>query len=243
MSGQVAPATPGSQAWGRRYPTEWRIMIEKTEKEHDDRGLSARHLILVFLAAVAVCGVFFSLGFLVGYNERASRMMPLTERVANSPVTPPVVNPPPESPQTANTAAEPAKPVPQPTEEKPKLSGAEAASSSPAPSTAQAPHDRGAETPQTRAEPAPPPAPPAASGEVGVGFTVQVAASRAKEDAEALVKILKTRGYPVFVVSPEYAHANDNLFRVQVGPFAAREDAEKVRKQLAAEGFKPFIRH
>jgi cell division septation protein DedD len=85
--------------------------------------------------------------------------------------------------------------------------------------------------------------PPAAAGEVGVGFTVQVVASRTKEDAEALVKILEGRGYPVFLVTPEYAHANDNLYRVQVGPFASRNDAEKVRAKLTQEGFKPFIRH
>jgi cell division septation protein DedD len=70
-----------------------------------------------------------------------------------------------------------------------------------------------------------------------------VAASRTKADAEALVKILKTRGYPVFLVAPEYTHANDNLFRVQVGPFTSREDAEKVRTKLTQEGFKPFVRH
>jgi rare lipoprotein A len=87
------------------------------------------------------------------------------------------------------------------------------------------------------------PTPPAAAGEVGVGFTVQVVASRTKEDAEALVKILGGRGYPVFLVTPEYAKANDNLYRVQVGPFASRDDAEKVRAKLAQEGFKPFIRH
>jgi cell division septation protein DedD len=85
--------------------------------------------------------------------------------------------------------------------------------------------------------------PPAAAGEVGVGFTVQVVASRTKEDAEALVKILGSRGYPVFLVTPEYAHANDNLYRVQVGPFTSKEDAEKVRGKLTQEGFKPFIRH
>lgn len=76
-----------------------------------------------------------------------------------------------------------------------------------------------------------------------MGFTVQVAASRAREDADSLVKILKAKGYPVFLVTPEFAHANDNLFRVQVGPFKTHDDAEKVRKQLAAEGFNPFIRH
>jgi cell division septation protein DedD len=85
--------------------------------------------------------------------------------------------------------------------------------------------------------------PPAGAGEVEVGFTVQIAASRTKQDAEALVKILEGRGYPVFLVVPEYAHANDNLYRVQVGPFTSKEDAEKVRAKLTQEGFKPFIRH
>ena len=76
-----------------------------------------------------------------------------------------------------------------------------------------------------------------------MGFTVQVAASAAKADAEEVVKILKARGYPVFLVLPEYVHANDNLFRVQVGPFTSRNDAEKVRAKLVQEGFKqPFIK-
>ena len=70
-----------------------------------------------------------------------------------------------------------------------------------------------------------------------------MAALRTKQDAEALVDILKDGGYPVFLVTPEYAHADDNLFRVLVGPFRTRDDAEKVRDKLAQEGFKPFIRH
>jgi cell division septation protein DedD len=70
-----------------------------------------------------------------------------------------------------------------------------------------------------------------------------VAALRTKQDAEAVVDILKAKGYPVFLVTPEYAHADDNLFRVLVGPFKTRDDAEKVRAQLAQKGFKPFIRH
>ena len=76
---------------------------------------------------------------------------------------------------------------------------------------------------------------------MGEGITLQVAALRTKQDAEALVDILKTRGYPVFLVTPEYAHADDNLFRVQVGPFKTRDDADKVRNRLSQEGFKPFI--
>jgi cell division septation protein DedD len=98
--------------------------------------------------------------------------------------------------------------------------------------------------PETKKPETVPPAVSAATpGEVGEGVTLQVVALRSKQDAEALVDILKGRGYPVFLVTPEYAHADDNLFRVQVGPFKTREDAEKVRAKLAQEGFKPFIRH
>ena len=206
------------------------------ERQQDDKGLSVRHFILLFLAAVAVCGVFFSLGFLVGYNERTSRMGPVTEHITSPSTTPPVVNPPPETIQTATPANAPIEPPHNtpatPAESKP--SRAEETASSPPPSTARTPKA------ETQAEAT---APTANSGEVGVGFTVQVAASRAKEDADSLVTILKAKGYPVFLVTPEFAHANDNLFRVQVGPFKTHDDAEKVRKQLAAEGFNPFIRH
>jgi DedD protein len=90
-----------------------------------------------------------------------------------------------------------------------------------------------------------PAGPPSSSKAVDTGFTVQVAASHIKHDAEALVAILKDRGYPVFLVAPEHDHSNDNLFRVQVGPFASRDEAEKVRTKLAKEGlFRDlFIRH
>ncbi len=87
------------------------------------------------------------------------------------------------------------------------------------------------------------PAGAATNGEVRVGFTVQGDARRGRQDADAVVKILKTRGYPVFLVTPEYANAGDNLYRVQVGPFSTREDAERVRAKLSDEGFKPFIKH
>jgi cell division septation protein DedD len=91
------------------------------------------------------------------------------------------------------------------------------------------------------AKPASSPPTPAA-GEVGEGITLQVVALRNKQDAEAVVNILKAKGYPVFLVTPEYAHAHDDFFRVQVGPFRTRTDADKVHDKLAQEGFKPFIK-
>ncbi len=190
------------------------------EPKHDERGLSARYLVLIFLMGVGACAVFFSLGFLVGYNERGFKRAEATEQVTPSPVIPPTVNPPLEKVETAGD----------------KSPSVTSTASAPATSTPVAASKSATET-------VPPSAPAAQAGEVATGFAVQVSASRNKQDAERLVKELSSRGYPVFLVAPEYARTNDNLFRVQVGPFATREEAEKVRDKLVKEGFKPFIRH
>jgi len=220
-----------------------------TNSLRDAKGLSTRHLILVFLAGVAVCGIFFSLGFLVGYNERSVRMSPVTERVSTPATIPPTINSPLETVPVgtgSGAASTPSAPSslaplqasvpPSPTSEQKPLTAPGAAS----PVTALPPSLAKAET---EAEPGSAKTSPAANGGVGGGFTVQVTALRIEQDAEAVVRILKGRGYRVFVVTPGQSHANDNLYRVQVGPFASRGDAEKVRAKLTQEGFKPFIRH
>lgn len=187
-----------------------------SERQQAEKGLSARHLIWLFLGLVAVCAVFFSLGFLVGYNERTSKAALVVEHVTSPDVIPPMVSPPETAPSaTEGVANHPA-----------------------ATSRAQASASKSGSLPL--------PVPAAlsvASGEVSAGFVVQVAALRTEQDGEALAKLLKTRGYKVFILTPEDAHAGDALFRVQVGPFTSRDDAEKVRQELTQEGFMPFIRH
>ena len=221
-------------------------MADGGDKRHDEKGLSARYLVLVFLMGVAACAVFFSLGFLVGYNERSSRTAGMTEQVTPSGVIPPTVNPPLETVQptrkeaasAVSASAGPSKPASSeaPKEAKPSArpATAPAAASAPPPTAAKPGLT-------TAATPASPQGSPRA--EVGSAFTVQVAASQNQQDAEKLVKELKSRGYAVFVVTPEFAHAKDNLFRVQVGPFVTREEAQRVRDKIAKEGFKPFIKH
>ena len=214
-------------------------------REHEERGHSARYLILIFLVCVATCGVFFSLGFLVGYNERAPRPGPSTEVVTPPPVIPPTINPPPESASVTPQESAAGHSAPTSTPDTVAVPPGEAGANPPAAAAKPAGVAPPAEQPQAVAQPAPnpPPAPTAAAGEVGEGITLQVSAGRNKQDAEHLVDILKKGGYPVFLVTPEYAHADDNLFRVLVGPFKTRDDAEKVRAELAQKGFKPFIRH
>ena len=217
-------------------------MADSGERKHDERGLSARYLVLVFRMGVAACAVFFSLGFLVGYNERSSKAAGMTEQVTPSGVIPPTVNPPLETvPVTSNESA----PGNKPAAEKPSP-GASSKAGKESKSAAGPAEKPDADLPP----PSPaiahnrPPATPSGgkSTQVGLGFTVQVAASKDKQDAEKLVKELKSRGFAVFLVLPEYANAGDNLFRVQVGPYSTREEAQIVCDKIAKEGFKPFIR-
>lgn len=209
-------------------------MADRTKSEHSEKGLSAGVLALVFFLWVGVCAIFFSLGYLVGYNERTSKFIS-TERVGAPSVVPPTVNPSTKSseprpkveqpPEAAMTV--PLQPISPPT--------APNASTEPGVPPPKGPNESAAAAEGTNPTAAP-------TGEVGVGYTVQVAATRTKQDAERLVGILKGHGYPVFLVAPGQSGTKDELYRVQVGPFTSREDAEKVRARLVQEGFKPFIR-
>lgn len=230
------------------------------------RGLSTRHLIMFFLAGVAVCGVFFALGFLVGYNQRPSQAAQVeTERLAASSAVPPTVNPPATSSSASAPSSTPADTSqlavnPQPAGETP-LDNSQVEAPAPAPS----PLTEAAATARSRSEsvkskkggrPAPevsetdvdegsPPARAAnpASAAPTTPFVIQLAASSARQDADTLVGALKGRGYSAFTVTPEQAKQGDNLYRVEVGPFSTRDAAEKVRQKLVGEGFRPFIRH
>jgi len=206
-----------------------------------------RHLILVFLVGVAVCGVFFSLGFLVGYNERSTRMSPATERVTESGAIPPAVNAPLETvPIGTNEGARSASSVP------PSLTNPGAGSQASSSSQPKLATTARVEPPSTShpalsskagTEPAPGATSSAESRAAGGDFIVQVTAMRAKRDAESVVRVLRGRGYHALLVPPQHAHAKDSLYRVQLGPFASRENAEKMLAKLKHEGFKPFIRH
>lgn len=213
-------------------------MSDRVDRRQDEKGLSARYLILVFLVGVAACAIFFSLGFLVGYNERTSRSPGPTEQVTPTGVIPPTVNPPLDTVQTTaketRSATVPPIASPPPAEAAPEGK----ASSNPTGVLAPPPNPR----PAARAAASSSPARGSRARQEEPGFTVQVAASREKADAEKLVKELKARGFAVFVVMPEYSEAKDSLYRVQVGPFATREEAVRVRDRIAKEGFKPFIK-
>jgi cell division septation protein DedD len=216
--------------------------------EEQEKGLSTASLVLLFLLGVIVCAVFFSFGFLVGYRERSSSNTPEMERVVPTGDAPPAVNPPPTKEESLRQDA---NPMSVGSTAQPLEAGSDRKGGNVARGTEVSREDRGALAVPASTEAAisapghessdarvPGPTRQAATGR----GALQVAALRTRQDAEALVRVLKERGFPVFIVSPEDAKASDTLFRVRVGPFTSRDEEEKTRQQLETEGFKPFVK-
>lgn len=218
----------------------------------EPEGVSTRQLLAAFFAVVVLCAVFFSLGFFLGRKEPPPENSLAVEQVpATSSDVPQTVNPP-AQPAPADASAGPSTAASNPS----------AAAGSPLSDTAQAsaaeatPADTPASDnalgkPPLNAQSAPPAtAQPAAlrtpaaapAGKLPRGSLIQVAALTNQQDANDMVGVLQSRGYPALILTPQQARAHDNLFRVVAGPYATRAAAETARSQLAAAGFKPFIR-
>jgi DedD protein len=80
----------------------------------------------------------------------------------------------------------------------------------------------------------------AAAPVAGGAFVVQIAAVSREEDAAALAGALRKKSYSVFVVNNPAVH--DKLYHVQVGPFATLQDAEAMRLKLTGEGYNPIVK-
>ena len=74
----------------------------------------------------------------------------------------------------------------------------------------------------------------------GGSFVVQIAAVSREEDAAALAGALRRKSYNVFVVNNPAVH--DKLFHVQVGPFTTLQDAEAMKARLTGEGYNPIVK-
>jgi len=75
----------------------------------------------------------------------------------------------------------------------------------------------------------------------GPGTVVlQVAALSREDDAVSLAGALRKKNYDVFVVNNP---ANsDKYYHVQVGPFTNMQDAETMKAKLVAEGYNPIVK-
>jgi cell division septation protein DedD len=189
--------------------------------------LSTGKLLGIFFALAILCGVFFTMGYLLGKSTSAGGR---TEIVASVPSGSAA-----GKPSAANKAADI------------KTQGCPPGSPDCAPAGATSdtgsakPADQGA-TQQGAASKSPDqsttPAGTDVKSGVGGSFMVQVAAVSKQEDAEILKTALQKKQYPVFVAN----NTGDPLFHVQVGPFSDKKDAEAMRTRLAGDGYNAIVK-
>ena len=195
--------------------------MTNTTSEDTEITLGTGKMLALFFGLVAVCAVFFGLGFSLGRSSvrLAASDLPSATTVTTGGVRPSAVksvsvNPPADmtfykAVQTKDGNSQPpakdaSTPAPDPT------------------------------TPPTTAEGT---TDPAAAPPVN-GYYVQVAAVSKPEDAEALVDALKKKQYPAFSINL----ATDKLIHVQVGPYADIKDAELMRGKLVSDGYNPILK-
>jgi DedD protein len=181
--------------------------------------LGTGKLLMLFFGLVAMCAVFFGMGYSLG---RGSGKPAIAEAVAPvSGTAHPAVQRASESSKSDLTFY---KAVEQ-KDADPSLT--------PAAQTTQAPADTNSGANKS------PVAPDPAAIASGSSYFVQVAAVSKQEDAEALVDALKKKQYPAFTAN---GSANDKLYHVQVGPYGEVKDAESMRAKLIGDGYNPILK-
>jgi DedD protein len=182
--------------------------------------LGTGKLLVLFFGLVAVCALFFAMGYSLG---RKAEPAVSTASAAVSPQTSPN-----NSKSSGANASTPQMSFYKSVEQK-----------NPTPDLTPA-ADAKADSPSTPAN--------TGTSSNGVdpsttiptsGYFVQVAAVSKQDDASSLVDALKKKDYAAFVASTS---ATDKLFRVQVGPFSDIKDAESVRTKLVSDGYSPILK-
>ena len=196
-----------------------------TSSKDTEITLGTGKLLVLFFGLVAICAIFFSLGYSLG---RKSEPAITTANAAASPQTTPGASKPAGSASAQTSPMTFYKAVEQ-KEASPELTPP--ASDSKADSTSS-PAARQDQNPPAASSPDPTTLPTSA-------YSVQVAAVSKQEDAEALVDALKKKQYPAFVAGTSSA---DKLFHVQVGPFSDIKDAEAMRARLISDGYNPILK-
>ena len=214
------------------------MLLDQDKEERDasqdtEITLGTGKLLGIFFGLVVVCGVFFTLGYMLGHSTAsagAATQIVGTATPTGSPAGKPsavnkipettVQNCPPGSPNCASAASGPDSSFVNSVSN--KTPNAQLTPAPPQPSnTAPA-----ATTSQ-----------PVATGAAGP-FMVQVAAVSRQEDADSLVSALRRKQYPVFVSNGP----GDSLYHVQVGPFSDQREAETMKSRLAADGYNAIVK-
>ena len=215
-----------------------------------DMVLESRHLIGLFLGVVVLCGVFFTLGYVMGRTQFDTTVSAATvpskgAAPSRSSATDPVSSPsatktpmPAAGDWTFPAASETKKPAdrlePAPVESR-KVAAAPDVATPATIAKSSAPESKPASKPVETSKPAPARlhAPNIPRGAV----VLQVAALSRQSDALALADALQRKKFPAFVLD-----SAGSLYRVQVGPYADAASADIAKAALQREGFKAIVK-
>jgi len=189
-------------------------------------------LLSLFLGMVVLCAVFFGLGYSLGKNSLSATAQ-AAEPVPAATGT--GVKPSPLNPGDDTQAQTPS------TDQLTFYKSVEQKDEQPGLAAQPTEAKPGANTPAAKEEARLAAAvgmTPAVATPPAAGYLVQIAAVRRQEDANALVKALRKKQYPVFVAS----NVPDKLFHVQVGPFSDPKEADAMKARLAGDGYKPIVK-
>jgi cell division septation protein DedD len=198
-----------------------------SSSEDTEITLGTGKMLALFFGLVALCAIFFGMGFKVGKNSAAPASAgdsAVSVAASNGGARPSAVKQGADSGASAAPDVAFYKPDNSPRASlQPASAGTDgAAANNPA-------SGGGSSDGNTGADPA---VPPPVSG-----YYVQVAAVSKQEDGDALVDALKKKQYPAFS-SP----GPDKLFHVQVGPFVDIRNAEETRSKLVTDGYNPILK-
>ena len=187
--------------------------------------LGTGKMLVLFFGLVALCGLFFGLGFSLGRNSGRPSLAGSDPAQASSgpalrtSATKSTGSPPSGEGLTFYKAVEQKDPNAQ-------LASNNASKDAPAASTAKDQENQSG-------------APDPATALAASSYFVQVAAVSKQDDAQALVDALKKKQYTAFTSN---SSATDKFFHVQVGPFNDLKDAEATRAKLISDGYNPILK-
>jgi cell division septation protein DedD len=202
-----------------------------------ERVLESRHLVGLFLGVVLLCGVFFTLGYVMGRTQYGGPVHASDAGDKSAPVKPAPVKAKETPPPSAAPAGEwdfyskkdqnHLEPVPK----APATSSAHPSdvSAKPTPALVTPVSKPIATSTAARYQP-----PKMLKGAI----IVQVAALTRESDAMAMADAVQQKKFPAFVVAP----TTDNFYRVQVGPYPDQQSAEAAQRALERAGFKTIIK-
>jgi len=228
-------------------------MASNARRGGGDRVLESRHLVGLFLGVVLLCGVFFTLGYVMGRTQYGGAVHAADGFNSNLPSA----SVSPKSKSTPNAKSAPA-PVPDNGGwdfYDNKKAANDHLESAPAPATSAPATKSPASVPAvaTKSNSAPPPAatktvaapapkqparfqPPALNKN---SIVLQVAAVKLQRDALEMADAIQQKKFPSFVATSPA----DNFYHVQVGPYPDMPSAENAKRALEQMGFKPIIKH